>query len=293
MHTFFIVILVLTSVVALTFIVERALALRWNRVIPAAIGNGISFYKGAADLPRLRALCEENPSTAARLLVFASHYLDWSRGEASELIQTRARHEVAQLERGLVVLEIIVGIAPLLGLVGTIYGLITLFGSMSAVTGVDSVKFAQGISTALYATLLGLLVAIPALISWSYYSKKVENLTVELESLVDEFLRKHYHGKNSAIRRLHPRPPRRHEFLPGQTPTRSFGHHRIADRRVAGRAHLPDGHDGIQGYASIQAHVAGDFTKSATIRSERQSAADRDDHDERAKFLSGENRGDS
>ena len=46
-------------------------------------------------------------------------------------------------------------------------------------------------------TLLGLLVAIPALISWSYYSKKVENLTVELETLCDEFLRKHYHSKGA------------------------------------------------------------------------------------------------
>lgn len=195
MHTFFIVILVLTSIVALTFIVERGLALRWHRVIPPPIQNGVAFYKSADDLPRLRAVCEENPSTCARLLLFVSEHLDWSRSESVALLETRARHEVAQLERGLVVLEIIVGIAPLMGLVGTIYGLITLFGSMSAVTGVDSVKFAQGISTALYATLLGLLVAIPALIAWSYYSKKVENLTVELESICDEFLRKHYHGK--------------------------------------------------------------------------------------------------
>ena len=195
MHTFFIVILVLTSIVALTFIVERGLALRWNRVIPPPIQNGVAFYKSPDDLPRLRVVCEENPSNCARLLLFVSEHLDWSRSESVELLETRARHEVAQLERGLVVLEIIVGIAPLMGLVGTIYGLITLFGSMSAVTGVDSVKFAQGISTALYATLLGLLVAIPALIAWSYYSKKVENLTVELESICDEFLRKHYHGK--------------------------------------------------------------------------------------------------
>lgn len=194
MHTFFIGILILTSIVAFTFIVERGFALRWNRVIPPPIQNGITFYKSAEDLPRLRAVCEENPSTCARLLLFVSEHLDWSRGESVELLETRARHESAQLERGLVVLEIIVGIAPLMGLVGTIYGLITLFGSMSAVTGVDSVKFAQGISTALYATLLGLLVAIPALIAWSYYSKKVENLTVELESICDEFLRKHYHG---------------------------------------------------------------------------------------------------
>jgi len=194
MHTFFIVILVLTSVVAITFIVERGMALRWNRVIPPGIQHSVEFYRTADQLPQLQNVCTQNPSTAGRLLLFASQHLDWTRTETAELLETRARHEVAQLERGLVVLEIIVGIAPLMGLVGTIYGLIQLFGSMSSVTGVDSVKFAQGISTALYATLLGLLVAIPALISWSYYSKKVENLTVEMETMCDEFLRKHYHG---------------------------------------------------------------------------------------------------
>ena len=195
MHTFFIVILVLTSVVAVAFIVERGLALRWGRVIPPAVQMAVEQYQSADQLPHLQQVCRGNSSTAGRLLLFSSQHLDYARAENSALIETRARHEVAQLERGLVVLEILIGIAPLLGLVGTIYGLIMLFGSMSAATGVDSVKFAQGISTALYATLLGLMVAIPALVAWSYYSKKVENLTVEMESLCDEFLRKHYQGK--------------------------------------------------------------------------------------------------
>ncbi|HWN93857.1 MAG TPA: MotA/TolQ/ExbB proton channel family protein [Methylomirabilota bacterium] len=197
MHTFFIVILVLTSVVALTFIVERALALRWGRVIPPAVQHVVEFYKSTDQLPQLRQVCEHHPSTLSRLLLFVSQHLDWSRVEAVELLETRARHETAQLERGLVVLEIVVGIAPLMGLVGTIYGLIMLFGSMSGVSGVDNAKFAQGISTALYATLLGLLVAIPALIAWSYFSKKVEHLTVELATICDEFLRKHYHGRTA------------------------------------------------------------------------------------------------
>jgi len=57
---------------------------------------------------------------------------------------------------------------------------------------VDNSKFAQGISLALNATLLGLLIAIPSVVAWSYYNKKVETLAVEMESLCDEFLRKHY-----------------------------------------------------------------------------------------------------
>lgn len=201
MHTFFIVILVLTSVVALTFIVERGIALRWNKVIPPGVRHAVEFYRSPQDLSQLQAACEQNPSSCARLIRFAAQHVDWSRSENSDLLETRARHEVSQLERGLVVLEIIVGIAPLMGLVGTIYGLIMLFGSMNAGAAVDNTQFAQGISLALYATLLGLLIAVPALIAWSYYSKKVENLTVEMESICDEFLRKHYHTK-----RIEPQP---------------------------------------------------------------------------------------
>jgi biopolymer transport protein ExbB len=63
--------------------------------------------------------------------------------------------------------------------------------------GAENAKFAQGISLALNATLIGLLVAIPALVAWSYYSKKVETLALEMESLCEEFLRKHYGAEES------------------------------------------------------------------------------------------------
>ena len=78
MHLIFIIVLLVTSVLALTFIVERGFALRWNRVIPPAIQNGVAFYKSADDLPRLRAVCEENSSALGRLLIFLSEHLDWS-----------------------------------------------------------------------------------------------------------------------------------------------------------------------------------------------------------------------
>ena len=107
-------------------------------------------------------------------------------------MQTRARHEIARLERGLVVLEIIVGIAPLLGLVGTILGMMTAFGNVGQAGQIDPDELAKGISLILRATLLGLLIAIPSLIFWSYYTKKVESVAVEMESLCDEFLRRQY-----------------------------------------------------------------------------------------------------
>jgi biopolymer transport protein ExbB len=192
MDIFFIIALLITSIVAVTFIVERGLALRWAKVVPPDVVYAVQCYHSENQLQQLRDVCQEKPSTLSRLLLFATEHLDWPKEETVDVLETRARHEVTRLERGLVVLEIIVGIAPLLGLVGTIYGLITLFANMDASGIQEHAKFAQGISLALRATLLGLLIAIPAVVAWSYYTKKVETLSVEMESLCDEFLRKHY-----------------------------------------------------------------------------------------------------
>ena len=81
---------------------------------------------------------------------------------------------------------------PLLGLVGTIMGMISVFGDVGQSGLSDAAKLAQGISLILRATLIGLLIAIPALIAWSYFSKKVEVLAVEMEALCDDFIRRQY-----------------------------------------------------------------------------------------------------
>lgn len=198
MDILFIIALVLTSVIAITFIVERGFALRWTKTIPPSVEGAVERYRSSSDLAQLQSICRQNPSTLSRLLLFATEHLDWPKTENVDVLETRARHEVSKLERGLVVLEIIVGIAPLLGLVGTIYGLIVLFGDMGKGSANETATFARGISLALNSTLLGLLAAIPALVAWSYYSKKVDNLAVEMESLCDEFLRKHYRTEISS-----------------------------------------------------------------------------------------------
>ncbi len=193
METAIYLVLMLTSVISLTFITERALALRMGRVIPPVLEEAVENCQAASDLPMLRRLCDQHPSPLGRLLLVAANHLDCPKAENIDALQTKARHEMAQLERGLVVLEIITGIAPLLGLVGTVYGLILLFTSMGQQTvGGDNSLFAAGIALALRTTLFGLLVAIPSLISWSYFSKKVENLAVEMETLCDEFLQRQY-----------------------------------------------------------------------------------------------------
>ncbi len=192
MDTFFFIIMMLTSVVGLTFIVERGLALRWSRVVPRSVEDAAEACRAAGDRAVLRRVCEQTPSPLSRLLLTAEQYLDMPKEENENALQTRARQEVVRLERGLVVLEIIVGIAPLLGLVGTIYGMMSLFGGLGESGLSDNRVLAHGISLILRFTMMGLLIAIPSLIAWSYFSKKVEMLAVEMESVCDEFLRRQY-----------------------------------------------------------------------------------------------------
>lgn len=206
MELFFIVLLVLLSLLGMTFIVERGIALRWKHVIPKEVEEAVDRCRTPQDRDHLMELCDRHPSPASRLLRFADNHLSWPRLENVDALQTRARYEISRLERGLVILEIVVGVAPLLGLVGTIYGLILLFGNMNAANLGDNALVSRGIAVALNATLLGLLTAIPSLIAWSYYNKKVETLAVEMETLCDEFLRRQYRAEASEDTQIRTRP---------------------------------------------------------------------------------------
>ena len=198
METGIIGILILLSVISIGLIVERSLALRQENVIPSALAESAQHCRSPNELIALRTTCHEHPSPHGRLLAASIEHLDLPREENAELLQTHARAEVAKLERGIVVLEIITGIGPLLGLVGTLFGLITLFHGMGIEgTAQQTPVFAQGISIALNATLLGLVVAIPSLVAWSYFNRRIETLAIEMESLCDEFLRSQYQRAES------------------------------------------------------------------------------------------------
>ena len=191
--------LALTSIVGLAFIAERGLALRWGKVVPPAIADALAQCRTRADAEKLRLTCAQKPSALGRLITLGADHLDWPKADNVDALQTAARHEIVRLERGIVVLEIIVGIAPLLGLVGTIAGMMNVFGDLGQTGLNDAAKLAQGIALILRATLIGLLIAIPALISWSYFSKKVEVLAVEMEALCDDFIRRQYAEPGSRV----------------------------------------------------------------------------------------------
>jgi biopolymer transport protein ExbB len=190
----FMVLLLLLSITSLTVILLRGRALRNSAVVPEEILAAVEKLQPGDDLDGLQKAIRSNPSSLARILATLIRHLNWPKAENLEAIQTRARNEVAQLERGLVILEITTGIGPLLGLLGTLSGLVGIFAALGG-SG-DPVVVARGISEALNTTIVGLAVAVPSLIAHNYFQRKVEVMAIGMESVSADLLAKCYpHGE--------------------------------------------------------------------------------------------------
>jgi biopolymer transport protein ExbB len=163
--------LALCSLVGVFVIIERAIALRRGRILPAADLQKIDEGKAAASdsvLGRLASYTESNPGD-------------------EEGLRAVARLEVNRMERGFVFLEIIIGAAPLIGLLGTVTGLIQVFSNISPDTGLpEPSAFVQGVALALTTTVLGLAIAIPCMVANSYFQRKVDTFAVQLGAVLEQ-----------------------------------------------------------------------------------------------------------
>jgi biopolymer transport protein ExbB len=158
---------------AMVFIIcERTYALRTNVVMPQDLVDAIienKPYSGGKH------------SVLARILDFAE---DHEHDE--DAVKAFARLEINRMERGIPYLDIIYAAGPLLGLTGTVTGLLRVFSQINTETGLpDPVAFTKGVALALSATVIGLSVAIPALVGGGYLQRKVENYAVRIDSLLE------------------------------------------------------------------------------------------------------------
>jgi biopolymer transport protein ExbB len=198
----FMVPLLLCSLVSVAVIIIRGLALRRELVLPPVIEEEIENLQPEDEdgVAKIGRLVGNDESTLARIAQVGLQNLNWPRGENFDAVQTKAKHEIVRLETGLFILEIIVGIAPLLGLLGAVSGLVKVFAAFGGDASAHDPKImATGISEALSTTIVGLAVAIPSLIAYSYYSKKVETMAAVMETLIGELLAKAYYQKHRRL----------------------------------------------------------------------------------------------
>jgi biopolymer transport protein ExbB len=170
-------------------------ALRRRAVIPALIEREINKIRPGDEPEHLRHLIQDDSSPLSRIVEVAVRPFKATKQETLEVVQSRARQEIVRLESGLFILEIVVGISPLLGLLGAVTGLVRVFGNIGSgvMSTADLKGIASGIGEALSTTIVGLAIAIPSLAAYSYFSRRVERLAVEMESLLTDLIEKLFH----------------------------------------------------------------------------------------------------
>jgi len=170
--------LLLASVIALALIIERLISLRRARVVPSGLLDRVISDLGRHGAPPEMVSRVAAHSPLGRVLAAGLRNIKSSREVMKESIEEAGRAVVHDLERFLTTLGTIASISPLMGLFGTVIGMIEMFGGQG--TG-SRTEMAQGIAMALHATAFGIIIAVPAIIFWRYFRRLVDDYVMEME----------------------------------------------------------------------------------------------------------------
>lgn len=172
--------LLLASILAVAFIIERSIALRRSKIVPAGLLQSVvgDYRRSGVNDEALARLADHSP--LGRVLAAGLRNVKSSREVMKESIEEAGRGVTHELERFLTSLGTIASISPLMGLFGTVVGMIEIFGSTTG-AGTNPQQLAHGISVALYNTGFGLLIAIPAMIFYRHFRALVDSFVIEME----------------------------------------------------------------------------------------------------------------
>jgi biopolymer transport protein ExbB len=172
--------LIIASVIAVAIIGERIFALRENIISPKNLLPEVQKWLATGGVTNEMIERLEQNSQLGRVFATALATAKQSREITKESIEETARAVAHELEKYLATLGTIATVAPLLGLLGTVIGMVELFGACTS-TGHDVAQFARGISVALYNTAAGIVVAVPAMIAYRYFRTKVDAILIDME----------------------------------------------------------------------------------------------------------------
>ncbi len=172
--------LLLASVIAVALIIERSVSLREKKIVPPnLLGEVVTVYQHQGVTPDvLDKLAKDSP--LGQVLSAGLRNVNSPREVMKEAIEEAGASAAHDLERFLTTLGTIASAAPLLGLFGTVIGMIEIFGSQGP-TGTNPQQLAQGISIALYNTAFGIGIAVPSIIFYRHFRSRVDGFVVEME----------------------------------------------------------------------------------------------------------------
>lgn len=181
----FMIPLAITALIGTTAILFKWLSLTRKRIIPDALASQVEHFQSIIDSGRTDAFFQEvlrGQSTLARLAAACLKHRGKPQSDIIQAIEATAREESSRLHAGIGVLDIVITVAPLLGLLGTASGLVTIFAGLS--DAANHLAIARGIAEALNTTIFGLAIAVPCVVAHGFFTRKIETLTVRLETLL-------------------------------------------------------------------------------------------------------------
>ena len=181
--------LLICSILLISIVIERFWFLQKRLVVPNGVLNNFVRLVKTEKISITQQESFSTPSSLGALLVVAYKYRDKSRMSLEEKISEKAADIKLDLERNLNMLGIIASISPLLGLLGTVVGMITVFANINLLGTSSNADFlASGISEALITTAFGLIVAVPGLVFYRMFQHKVDKLMINLQNQTSTFI---------------------------------------------------------------------------------------------------------
>ena len=182
--------LAICSTLGLAIVLEKALFLRKKKVIVPEIVNILDNIKDPNDIGLALSICEKHDGPFANIIKVGLENRNLPKDEIKEALNDQGRQEVHAMERGLVTLETIAGIAQLMGLLGTVIGILKVFDVISELGVGQATALSGGISEALITTIIGLSIGIPAVVVYNFFSNKAETLILEIDKYTSALLNK-------------------------------------------------------------------------------------------------------
>ena len=170
-----------SSIAAVAVFLERLWSLRRKKILIPEVVSVIEQFQTEKDFDLVKSVCRKFDGPLAQITLICLENADLPTDELRLTIEDEGRQQVRALRRGVGVLETVAGIAPLLGLLGTVLGMINVFKVIEEM-GVGQAKaLSGGISEALITTAVGLFIGIPALIAYNYITSRSDNLILDIE----------------------------------------------------------------------------------------------------------------
>lgn len=182
--------LLICSVAALSVVIEKFISLRKKKIVIPEIVTVLENIKGKEDIGLALSICEKHRGPFPNIIKAGLESRGLQRDEIREILQDQGRQEVHKLDKGLSLLETIAGIAPLLGLLGTVIGILRVFNIIQLMGVGQAPAMAGGISEALITTIAGLSIGIPSVVGYNYFTGKSEGLVLEIEKYSAKLLKK-------------------------------------------------------------------------------------------------------